>query len=216
MPRNMSFALTTAACRNYEKTVTRRNGWWDVKPGEIIQQVEKGMGLAKGETVKKIHQIQIIGTRSEAINELVLLDRPEYGPAEMILEGFPGRDPMDFVNMYCAHNKCHNRVIVNRIEFRYYLTGPAAERIAIPARIGVCPGCGQALTVEPYEHYLDTDGTMICSGYTLSCATQPDPGDESFEYDENHGMVNSMTYIYWMPIQERIDQYLKDTFRFEL
>ena len=45
MPRNMSFMLTTEQVRNKTKTVTRRLGWWFLKPGEIVNAVEKGMGL---------------------------------------------------------------------------------------------------------------------------------------------------------------------------
>ena len=47
--RNMSFAMTTEAVRNQTKTVTRRFGWWFLKPGDMVQPVEKAMGLRKGE-----------------------------------------------------------------------------------------------------------------------------------------------------------------------
>jgi hypothetical protein len=218
MPRNMSFALTTEACRNFEKTVTRRNGWWDLKTGEILQQVEKGMGLRKGEKIQKIHPIQIIDCRSEPINELVLLEKPDYGPREMILEGFPGRDPMDFVNMYCEHNKCHNREIVNRIEFRYYLTGPSAEQIQIPERIATCPSCKAPLIINPDGWQLLEDGTMICDSFTSSCATEPDMEaiKQYREFEDIHRAGFEMPYVYWLPIDSRIEIWLNATFRFEL
>jgi len=49
--------LTTSQIKNKPKTVTRRLGWWYLQPGNIINAVEKGMGLKKGEKVKKICQI---------------------------------------------------------------------------------------------------------------------------------------------------------------
>ena len=49
MPRNMSFALTTKQIEDETKDVTRRNGWWFLKPGDQIWAVEKCMGLKKGE-----------------------------------------------------------------------------------------------------------------------------------------------------------------------
>ena len=36
MPRHMSFSMTTEAVRNRTKTVTRRLAWWDLKPGEHV------------------------------------------------------------------------------------------------------------------------------------------------------------------------------------
>jgi hypothetical protein len=55
MPRLMSFAHTTDQIRNRTKTVTRRNGWADLKPGELFWAVEKAMGLKPGEKVKRVH-----------------------------------------------------------------------------------------------------------------------------------------------------------------
>lgn len=43
MPRNMSFALTTDQVKDRVKTVTRRNGWWFLKPGDIVNAVKKGV-----------------------------------------------------------------------------------------------------------------------------------------------------------------------------
>ena len=51
--RNMSFTMTTRQIKNRSTTMTRRFGWWFLKPGDRIQAVEKGMGLKKGEKVKK-------------------------------------------------------------------------------------------------------------------------------------------------------------------
>ena len=52
--RNMSFMLTTEQIKNRTKTVTRRLGWRNAKPGDVVQPIVKGQGLQKGETVQKI------------------------------------------------------------------------------------------------------------------------------------------------------------------
>ncbi len=52
--RNMSFAMTTEQVRNQTKSVTRRFGWWFLKPGDEVQPVVKGMGLKKGDQIEKV------------------------------------------------------------------------------------------------------------------------------------------------------------------
>ena len=111
MPRNMSFMLTTEQVRNKTKTVTRRLGWWFLKAGDIVNAVEKGQGLKKGEKVKRIYQIRILRSGGE---ELTSIDKEEC-----IKEGFPEMNPEEFVEMFCKHNKCKPVDCVNRIEFEY-------------------------------------------------------------------------------------------------
>ena len=111
MPRNMSFSITTEQARNKTKDVTRRLVWWFLKPGDIVQQVEKAMGLKKGEKIKKIHLIKIKSTRPEP---LYLIDK-----ADCVREGFPDWTPEQFIEMFCSHNKCKSHTVVNRIEFEY-------------------------------------------------------------------------------------------------
>ncbi len=91
MPRNMSFAMTTEQARNKTKDVTRRFGWWFLKEGDVIQQVEKAMGLKKGEEIKKIHLIRVISTRCEPLNAITQED--------VIREGFPDWTPKRFIEM---------------------------------------------------------------------------------------------------------------------
>lgn len=108
----MSFMITPNQVREKTKTVTRRNGWWFLKPGEIVNAVEKCQGLKKGEKIKKICQIRIVSTRSEAL--FCITEK------ECILEGFPGMRPDEFIDMFC---KTHKGVMptsaINRIEFEY-------------------------------------------------------------------------------------------------
>lgn len=123
--RNISFALTTDQVRNRTKTVTRRLGWKDLKPGTWLQPVVKGMGLRKGERVEKIGvPIRVVSARRERLRLLENCD--DYAWAEVNREGFgpnqlsvryysPGR----FVEMFCEHNRCTSDTEVTRIEFEY-------------------------------------------------------------------------------------------------
>ena len=111
MPRNMSFSLTTEQVRNHTKTVTRRTGWKFLKPGDIVNAVEKGQGLKKGEKIRKICKIRIVSVRSEPLSDIT--------KADCIKEGFPEMSPVEFVLMFSIHNKVFARSPVNRIEFEY-------------------------------------------------------------------------------------------------
>lgn len=111
MPRNMSFSLTTDQILNRTKTVTRRNGWWFLKPADVVNAVEKAMGLKKGEKVKRICEIRIISTWAEPLNAITGDDVEK--------EGFPDWTPQEFIEMYSKHNRCLDTDPVNRIEFEY-------------------------------------------------------------------------------------------------
>ena len=112
MPRNMSFMLTTEQVRNRTKTVTRRIGWNFLKRGDIVNAVEKGQGLKKGEKVKRICQIRIKSIRWGEKLQRITKD-------DCVKEGFPEMTPNDFMDMFCRHNKVWVTQRVNRIEFEY-------------------------------------------------------------------------------------------------
>jgi hypothetical protein len=114
MPRNMSFSMTTEAARRREKDITRRLGWANLKPGDVVQQVEKAMGLKKGEKIVRLHLIEVVSNNPEPIEAF-----ETHGPDECRREGFPDMSPAQFVDMFCNHNKCHEGTIVNRIVFKY-------------------------------------------------------------------------------------------------
>ena len=111
MPRNMNFMLTTQQVRNRTQTVTRRTGWDFLKPGDIVNAVEKGMGLKKGEKIKHICKIRIKSTYWEALFRIT--------KEECNKEGFPEMSPDDFIDMFIHHNKVWAMCPVNRIEFEY-------------------------------------------------------------------------------------------------
>jgi hypothetical protein len=118
MTRNISFSATTEQVRARTKEVTRRTGWKDLSSGEVLCAVEKGQGLKKGEKVTRICFIEIRGVRSERLGRI--LDDPVYGRQEMILEGFPGRNPADFCAMFVKMNHLDSvDAVIKRIRFGY-------------------------------------------------------------------------------------------------
>lgn len=131
MPRNMSFSLTIDAFRDRSKTVTRRAGWWHLKPGDVFMGCEKCMGLKRGEKVQRIHPGRVLSTRPERLGWLLELDGPHYtydeACEEIAREGFAGRDPEWFVEFYLrdftlefeALREKAGATVVNRIEFEH-------------------------------------------------------------------------------------------------
>ncbi len=109
--RNMSFAMTTPQFKAKTKTVTRRFGWWFLKPGDRLRGIEKGMGLAKGEKVVHLGLIEIVSCRREPLNSITEED--------CIKEGFPHLSPVHFVAMLVGHYGCPPDTLCNRIEYKY-------------------------------------------------------------------------------------------------
>lgn len=108
----MSFSLTTDQVREQTKTVTRRNGWLFLKPGDRVQPVEKAMGLKKGEKMVKIGPpIEIIATRREPVVAITA--------ADVVCEGFPKMTQAGFIDLYCKANKCWPDSFTTRIEYKY-------------------------------------------------------------------------------------------------
>ena len=111
--RNMSFSKTICQIREQSKTVTRRFGWWGLKPGDMVQPIEKGMGLKKGEKVQKIGgPIRIISTRREMVGCV--------DDDDLIREGFPCMTRGEFIKLLTDNfSKATGTSDVNRIEFEY-------------------------------------------------------------------------------------------------
>lgn len=111
MPRNMSFSATIEQMRSRTKTVTRRQGWMHLKPGDVLCAVEKGMGLKKGERVKRIGLIRVSDVRREPVGAVTLGD--------VTLEGFPDWSREQFVDLYCKLNRVTESDLCTRIEFEH-------------------------------------------------------------------------------------------------
>jgi hypothetical protein len=118
MPRNMSFAKTTEQIRARTKTVTRRFGWANLKPGDIVNAVEQSQGLKKGERVVILGQLRIKDVRVEPLNRL--LHESGYGRNEVNKEGFPELPVYMFVSLIVEMRKLKSSAVpIRRIEFEY-------------------------------------------------------------------------------------------------
>jgi hypothetical protein len=121
MPRNMSFMLTTEQIRSRTKTVTRRNGWWFLKPGDVLNACVKCMGLNPGEKVERLATIRVVSCRPEPLVRMVR-DR-HYGLRETTKEGYPAgtakHEPREFARMFMEHMGGNLETPRNRIEFEH-------------------------------------------------------------------------------------------------
>ena len=109
--RNMSFSLTTQQIRDRVKTVTRRMGWGNLKPGTLIQACVKCMGLKPGEKIEKLCVIRIVSVTREPL--WCVTDE------DVAKEGFPGKTAQWFIELFYEHMKVDHYEEVNRIEFEY-------------------------------------------------------------------------------------------------
>ena len=116
MPRNISFAMTTPQIMARSKTVTRRFGWWFLKPGDQLCGVKKAMGLKRGEKIERLCLIEVVSVRKEPLCAITQED--------VIAEGFPDWTPQDFIDFLVKHYKCDPSKAVNRIEFKYLKKEP--------------------------------------------------------------------------------------------
>lgn len=108
----MSFALTTAQVLAGTKTVTRRDGWVFLKPGDQVRAVRKSRGLRPGETIEPLRVIEIAQVTREPLSAITA--------DEVKREGFPDMAREQFIEMFCAsHRGCTAESEVTRIEFRY-------------------------------------------------------------------------------------------------
>jgi len=119
--RRMSFSLTKEAVLLQNKTITRRQGWAKLKVGQLVQPIEKGMGLKKGEKQKLIGcPIRIRDIRWEPIEAIT--------PSDVVLEGFPDMSVEEFIFMYCKANKVKPSDFCRRIWYEYTVPLTIEER----------------------------------------------------------------------------------------
>ena len=110
--RNMSFMLTTEQIKNRTKTVTRRMGWTFLKAGDLIQAIEKGQGLNKGETINRLAVLRVEHVTIDPLNSIT--------PQDVHREGFPHMTREQFIAMFKrTHTGCRVATLVTRIEFSY-------------------------------------------------------------------------------------------------
>jgi len=109
--KNMSFKATFDAIMDRSKTVTRRMGWLNLRPGEKLHAVIKCMGLKRGEKMQRIAVIRIVSVTREPLDMIQ--------PDDVAREGFPTMTVAEFVRFFCRLNNCDPKTEVTRIEFEY-------------------------------------------------------------------------------------------------
>ena len=110
--RKISFFLTTPQFLDGSKTVTRRNGWKNLKAGDHLMAVEKGQGLKKGEKVRRLGVSEVLDVTREPLFRIM------KRPGDCEKEGFPDMSPPEFILFYRRHNKGRSDKVITRIEFR--------------------------------------------------------------------------------------------------
>lgn len=146
----MSCSMTVDAVRNRTKKVTRRHvdTWRDLKPGDRLILIEKGMGLPKGARQVVLAEVEIVDVRVEPIGRII--DEPD-GTA---LEGLPEMTPVQFIRFWLDGHGYRAVTGVEalatpcrRIEWRYLPRVKASLRTVddhgnvYTALAFVCPGC---------------------------------------------------------------------------
>lgn len=112
MPRLMSVSLTEAAVVARTKTVTRRMGWLNLKPGDRLTLCRKVMGRKKDEPLVRLVDVEVVSVYRQQLNAITRED--------VAREGFPGWTPGRFVKFFCdSHKGCEPWSAVTRIEWRY-------------------------------------------------------------------------------------------------
>lgn len=110
--RLISFSMTTAAFLEGRKSVTRRVGWKNVRPGDRLMAIEKGQGLKKGEKVRRLGEIEVVSVRRERLDAITAEDVAREG-----LDG--ATTPDEFIRRFAEGNKfARGDTQITRIEFR--------------------------------------------------------------------------------------------------
>lgn len=114
----MSCSMTVDAVRARTKTVTRRHvdTWRNLKPGDRLTLIEKGMGLPKGARQVVLAEVEVVDVRVEPIG---LADADEAA-----LEGFAGWTGIEFVEFWLKGHGYPTTVPVRGTIARPNLTVP--------------------------------------------------------------------------------------------
>jgi hypothetical protein len=142
VPRLMSFAKTVRQFRDGTKTVTRRDGWEFLFPGDVVEGVEwspragwrwccatcEWRGPYRFEPVPdrcpECESDPVFYRRPLRLGPIRVVStrRERLGavtPEEVAREGFPDLTPEEFIALYCAPGRPDPERMVTRIEFEH-------------------------------------------------------------------------------------------------
>ena len=128
--RRMAFSHTTPQVLDRSKTVTRRMGWRYLRPGDLIQAVEKSRGLRKGEQARPLAVLRVVSVKVEPLSRLATDAR--YAEDELPREGVPCWSRDEFIEMFMRVNRLTSTAVeVTRIEFEYVPPDPGSRDILL-------------------------------------------------------------------------------------
>lgn len=120
--RRISFALTRDSFLDGSKTVTRRKGWKNLKPGTRLLAVSQCMGLKPGESADVYGPIEVIRVTREPLGSIdrfdVIATSGKRINLDCLNEGFPDMTAAEFVDYFCEHMGGAADQEVTRIKFR--------------------------------------------------------------------------------------------------
>jgi hypothetical protein len=125
--RLISCAMTIRQIYARLKTETRRLGWLDVKPGDLLQFVDRTMGFKKGEHPNPVAIVVVTAVRREKLSRIK--------KTACVAEGFPALHPSQFVRMFRKNMNCGPGTEVTVISFKYIPGGRALVEC-------ICRKCG--------------------------------------------------------------------------
>lgn len=128
--RRMSFHVTTRQMRERTKDVTRRQGWRNLRPGELVLAVDR-IQRRRDQRVEFLGVIEVVAVRRERLDAITA--------DEVAREGFPELTPGAFVRLFCEAMGADPAAEVARVEFRH-VTGCADGRPKFAARGPWRPG----------------------------------------------------------------------------
>jgi hypothetical protein len=90
-----------------------------------------------------------------------------------------------------------------------------SNEIEIPVSVAVCPDCQTKLTIHPTGWTEAGDGNgMVCDTFDSVCQHEPDIDEGGYdEFWESHPSYE-MPYVYWLPVDMKIEAWLKKNYRF--
>ena len=132
MSRRMSVSMTLDAVRDMTKTVTRRHvdTWKNLRPGDRLTLIEKGMGLPKGARQVVVAEVEVVNVRVERLAVVTTEEVRREGLVDLAWESIARGEYVTvadwFVDFWCAGHGYRNLttaeqalVACRRIEWRY-------------------------------------------------------------------------------------------------